>query len=185
MDQFVRPQAKDLRLFGNRGASGIDGVVSTALGVAAADPSRPTVLLIGDVSFYHDLNGLLAVGQHGLDHVTIVLFHNDGGGIFRRLPIQGQEPAFTKLFLTPHGLDFAPVVGMYGLDYIQTTDQTGLDTALARALAGDHPTVIEVRTDGERDANVRSKRFSARTLHNRPVPGNPNQTQPAHPARSV
>ena len=157
LDQFVRPQAKDLRLFGNRGASGIDGVVSTALGVAAADPSRPTVLLIGDISFYHDLNGLLAVGQHGLDHVTIILFHNDGGSIFRRLPIQGQEPAFTKLFLTPHGLDFAPVVGMYGLDYTQTTDPTGLDSALSIALTGDRPSVIEVRTDGERDEIRRRK----------------------------
>ena len=151
LDQFVRPDAKDLRLFGNRGASGIDGVVSTALGVAAADPSRPTVLLIGDISFYHDLNGLLAVGQHGLDRITIVLFHNDGGSIFRRLPIQGQEPAFTNLFLTPHGLDFAPVVGMYGLDYVQTTYQTGLNTALSTVFAGELPTVIEVRTDGAQD----------------------------------
>ena len=64
MDQFARPSVKRLRVYGNRGASGIDGVVSSALGVAAGrSPSRPTVLLIGDISFYHDLNGLLAVKQ--------------------------------------------------------------------------------------------------------------------------
>nr|MBP8125746.1 2-succinyl-5-enolpyruvyl-6-hydroxy-3-cyclohexene-1-carboxylic-acid synthase [Caldilineaceae bacterium] len=157
LDQFGQPQAKTVYVFGNRGASGIDGVVSTALGVAAADPSVPTVLLIGDISFYHDLNGLLAVGQHQLTNVTIVLFHNNGGGIFRRLPIQGQEPAFTNLFLTPHGLDFAPVVGMYGLDYVQVTDQTGLDTALTTAFAGERSTVIEVRTDGRQDEIQRRK----------------------------
>lgn len=155
VDQFARPSAKRLRVFGNRGASGIDGVVSSALGVAAADRRRPTVLLIGDISFYHDLNGLLAVKQQGLDNVTIVLLHNDGGSIFRRLPIAGQEPSFTRLFLTPHGLDFAPVIHMYGLAYAQAQDRESLVNALAASVAGRRPTVIEVRTDGARDEELR------------------------------
>jgi 2-succinyl-5-enolpyruvyl-6-hydroxy-3-cyclohexene-1-carboxylate synthase len=123
--------------------------------VAAADRATPTVLLIGDISFYHDLNGLLAVGQQRLENVTIVLLNNDGGSIFRRLPIAGQEPAFTRLFLTPHGLDFAPVIRMYGLDYTQADSRETLETALASSISNKKPTVIEVRTDGARDEELR------------------------------
>jgi len=155
VDQFARPDAKGLRVWGNRGASGIDGVVSSALGVATATPTVPTILLIGDISFYHDLNGLLAVRQQKLDNVTIVLLHNDGGSIFRRLPIAGQEPSFTRLFLTPHGLDFAPVIRMYGLEYAQADSRESLGSALGASIASRTPTVIEVRTDGARDETLR------------------------------
>jgi 2-succinyl-5-enolpyruvyl-6-hydroxy-3-cyclohexene-1-carboxylate synthase len=155
VDQFAAPSIKRLHIYGNRGASGIDGVTSSALGVAAADRATPTVLLIGDISFYHDLNGLLAVGQQRLENVTIVLLNNDGGSIFRRLPIAGQEPAFTRLFLTPHGLDFAPVIRMYGLDYTQADSRETLETALASSISNKKPTVIEVRTDGARDEELR------------------------------
>ncbi|MFZ1755531.1 MAG: thiamine pyrophosphate-dependent enzyme, partial [Caldilineaceae bacterium] len=155
VDQFAQPSTKRLHVFGNRGASGIDGVTSSALGVAAADRSTPTVLLIGDISFYHDLNGLLAVKQQNLTNVTIVLLHNDGGSIFRRLPIAGQEPAFTRLFLTPHGLDFAPVIRMYDLEHAQVSDRSALQSALAASFSNKRPTVIEVRTDGARDEALR------------------------------
>ena len=155
VDQFAAPSTKRLHVYGNRGASGIDGVTSSALGVAVADRSTPTVLLIGDISFYHDLNGLLAVKQQNLTNVTIVLLNNDGGSIFRRLPIAGQEPAFTRLFLTPHGLDFAPVIRMYGLEHAQATDRESLQSALAASINAKKPTVIEVRTDGARDETLR------------------------------
>ena len=155
VDQFAQPNSKRLRVFGNRGASGIDGVVSSALGVAVAERATPTVLLIGDISFYHDLNGLLAVRQQKLENVTIVLLHNDGGSIFRRLPIAGQEPAFTRLFLTPHGLDFAPVIRMYGLEHTQATNRTDLEKALISSIGNKRATVIEVRTDGARDEELR------------------------------
>lgn len=155
VDQFAAPSAKRLQVYGNRGASGIDGVTSSALGVAAADRSRPTVLLIGDIAFYHDLNGLLAVKQQNLTNVTIVLLNNDGGSIFRRLPIAGQEPSFTRLFLTPHGLDFAPVIRMYGLEHTQATNRTDLEKALISSIGNKRATVIEVRTDGARDEEMR------------------------------
>lgn len=154
-DQFARPSTRRIRVYGNRGASGIDGVTSSALGVAAAEPSTPTVLLIGDISFYHDLNGLLAVKQQQLENVTIVLLNNDGGSIFRRLPIAGQEPAFTRLFLTPHGLNFEPVIRMYGLDYTQADSREQLENALAASINSCTPTVIEIQTDGARDEELR------------------------------
>lgn len=155
LDQFGGPLAKRLGVFGNRGASGIDGVVSSALGVAAAEPSRPTVLLIGDVSFYHDLNGLLAVGQQNLRNFAVVLLDNDGGSIFRRLPVAQHQSAFQRLFLTPHGLNFAPAVEMYGLAFVQAGDGAGLRAGLAQAIASATPTVIRVPSDGAEDEGLR------------------------------
>ncbi|MEZ4510967.1 MAG: 2-succinyl-5-enolpyruvyl-6-hydroxy-3-cyclohexene-1-carboxylic-acid synthase [Chloroflexota bacterium] len=150
LDQFGQPHNRPLHIFGNRGASGIDGNVSTALGVAAASHA-PTVLVVGDITFYHDLNGLLAVRQHGLDNVVIVLLNNNGGGIFNRLPVATLEPPFTKLFITPHGLDFAPVVGMYGLGYTQANSREAFTAAFQAAMAEPGARVIEVRTNGRFD----------------------------------
>ena len=157
VDQFARPARKQIHVYGNRGASGIDGVVSSALGAAAADRSTPMLLLIGDVSFYHDMNGLLAVRKHGLDNVTIVLLNNNGGGVFRRLPIAEEHAQFEELFLTPSGLDFAPAAAMYGLDFVRIgeEDRAGLAQALCASLQGSGPTIIEVRTDGARDECLR------------------------------
>ena len=159
VDQFAQPDRKQLHLYGNRGASGIDGIVSSALGVAAADRAAPMLLLIGDVSFYHDMNGLLAVRKHGLDNVTIVLLNNNGGGVFRRLPIAAGHARFEDLFLTPPGLDFAPAAAMYGLDFVRIhdDDRAGLAQALHASLHGSGPTIIEVPTDGARDERLRRK----------------------------
>lgn len=153
LDQYARPSPKPLHVFANRGASGIDGNISTGLGIAAAT-ERPTVLVVGDVTFYHDMNGLLAArnaGRRPLDNVTIVLLNNNGGGIFRRLPIAQIEPPFTELFLTPHSLDFAHASRLYGLEHVRITQTAAFRTAFTDAL--DHPTarVIEVVTDGAVD----------------------------------
>ena len=157
LDQFSRPMPKQLHVYGNRGASGIDGVVSTALGVAAADTSTPLLLLIGDISFYHDLNGLLAVSKLGLDNVTIVVLNNDGGGLFRRLPIADGHAQFERLFLTPHGLDFAPAAKMYGLDYVLVASgaRDSFTRELRASLQRSRPAIIELRTDGARDERLR------------------------------
>jgi 2-succinyl-5-enolpyruvyl-6-hydroxy-3-cyclohexene-1-carboxylate synthase len=152
MDQFALPTAKEVRVYGNRGASGIDGVTSTALGIAAAEPSRPTALLIGDVSFFHDMNGLLAIRQQGLTNVTIVLLNNDGGSIFRRLPVSRLEPSFTPLFLTPHGLDFRHAAQLYGLVHTLAGGGQHVSTALAAALSDQaNAHLIEIPTDGAQD----------------------------------
>lgn len=149
LDQFARPTNKTLRVFGNRGASGIDGVVSSALGAAAAS-DQPLTLVIGDLSFYHDLNGLLAVKRLGIN-ATIVVLNNNGGGIFKRLPIASFEPPFTDLFRTPLDLDFEPVIGMYGLDYRRADDRASFCSHFAAAQSSDTATVIEVPTDAARD----------------------------------
>lgn len=157
VDQFAQPDTKRVHVYGNRGASGIDGVMSSALGVAAAERNRPMLLLIGDVSSYHDMNGLLAVNRYGLDNVTVVLLNNGGGGVFRRLPISRDNARFEELFLTPPGLDFSLAAEMYGLDFvrIQGAGRAGLAQEVCASLRDRRPTVIEVCTDGARDEQIR------------------------------
>jgi 2-succinyl-5-enolpyruvyl-6-hydroxy-3-cyclohexene-1-carboxylate synthase len=154
LDSFFPPTPRPLRFLANRGANGIDGVVSSALGVAAAGPrsyaaSGPLVLVIGDLSLYHDANGLLASKLHDLD-ATIILLNNDGGGIFSFLP-QAGLPAFEPLFGTPHGLDFRPLVEMYGGRFHAMRDWTDFRGAVATALNTSGLNVIEVRTERRRN----------------------------------
>jgi 2-succinyl-5-enolpyruvyl-6-hydroxy-3-cyclohexene-1-carboxylate synthase len=127
------------RVLSNRGANGIDGTVSTAFGVAAAT-QRPVVLLIGDVALAHDIGGLIAARQLGLD-LTIVVLNNDGGGIFHFLAVSGEADAFEEHVATPHGLDFAKAAALYGLDHTPATTAAELTAALQR------PGIVEVRTD--------------------------------------
>src|SRR5690606_28188645 len=98
LDQFGKPNTKALRVFANRGASGIDGTISSALGAGAARPNLPLTLVTGDLAFYHDMNGLLAIKRLGIK-ATIVVINNDGGGIFHRLPVAKFDPPFTDLFV--------------------------------------------------------------------------------------
>ena len=156
LDSFFDGGASDIRLMASRGASGIDGVVSTALGASAAlanGNGGPLVLVIGDLSFYHDMNGLLAARRHGLN-ATIVLINNDGGGIFSFLPQQEQAGEhFEELFGTPHGLDFRLAAELYGLDYHLAGSRDDFRAAVGRSLAAPSVAIVEVRT--ERGANLR------------------------------
>ncbi len=151
------------RVLCNRGANGIDGIVSSAFGAAAADDG-PLVLLIGDVALAHDIGGLLAARRLELK-LTIVLLDNGGGGIFDFLPVadaaiaRAPEPAhehaqdiYTRHIATPTGLDFAAAASLYGLSHELATDVSGFRTALERALARENSSIVEVR--GEREANV-------------------------------
>jgi len=156
MDQFVRPNAKPLKIFASRGASGIDGITSTALGIAASHSEEPLILVIGDVALYHDLNGLLAIEQHKLENVTIVLLNNNGGNIFRRLPVAKFDPPFEKLFLTPHVLDFEAAARLYGLHYVKTDARDTFQAALDQSIQDKKAWLIEVPTDGQRDDGLRT-----------------------------
>jgi 2-succinyl-5-enolpyruvyl-6-hydroxy-3-cyclohexene-1-carboxylate synthase len=150
LDQFGRPTARPIRTYANRGASGIDGNLSTALGVGAACPGMPLVAIVGDITFYHDMNGLLAVQRCGVP-ITIVLLSNDGGGIFHRLPISRFEPQFTPYFVTPHGLDFAHAARLYGLDFVRVEEREPFRRAVSECVASQRATLIEVRTDARHD----------------------------------
>jgi len=152
LDTFFWSSDQRIRFIGNRGANGIDGVVSSALGASAgAEEGAATVLVVGDLSFFHDLNGLLAARLHRL-HLTIVLINNDGGGIFSFLPQAAYPEHFEQLFGTPTGLDFRLAVQMYGgrFQRIENWEQFREAVSLGRDSGGLH--VIEVPT--ERASNV-------------------------------
>lgn len=154
LDTFFPGQRRAIRFLANRGANGIDGVVSTALGVSAT-ASGPVVLVLGYLSFYHDLNGLLAAKLHRLG-LTIVLINNNGGGIFSFLPQAAHPKHFEHLFGTPLYLDFRPAIEMYGGSYHLSQDWQGFRTAVAAGLTSQRLTVVEVRTD--RSDNVAQHR---------------------------
>ena len=145
-DTFWPAAEPGQRFLANRGASGIDGVVSTALGAAAAAPGRPTALLIGDLSLYHDMNGLWAARRHGL-RATIVVLDNDGGGIFGFLPQADHPDVFEELFGTPLGLRLADVARLYDLGYREVSEAAELPAALRSALAADGTTLVRVAFD--------------------------------------
>lgn len=149
VDAYARPAPCGLQVLGNRGASGIDGVVSTVLGCAAGG-AWPMAALVGDIALYHDMNGLLAARDRELN-VVFVVVDNDGGGIFHMLPIRNFEPVFTPYFATPHGLDFRHAAQMYGLPFTDVTAPGELQDAVAAAVARPGTEIIRVRTD--RDAN--------------------------------
>ncbi|WP_379965209.1 2-succinyl-5-enolpyruvyl-6-hydroxy-3-cyclohexene-1-carboxylic-acid synthase [Ectobacillus sp. sgz5001026] len=152
-DTFLLNEDKELTIYANRGVNGIDGVISTALGTSIS--SEPLVLVIGDLAFYHDLNGLLAAKLHQLN-ATIVIVNNDGGGIFSFLPQHEQQKHFETLFGTPLGLDYEHVVKMYGGTFSrpQSWQQFREYVKDGIALQGLH--VIEWRTD--RESNMRMHR---------------------------
>ncbi|MEX1178733.1 MAG: 2-succinyl-5-enolpyruvyl-6-hydroxy-3-cyclohexene-1-carboxylic-acid synthase [Nitriliruptor sp.] len=168
LDQVLVPR-EGLRIVANRGASGIDGVVSTALGVAIADatsegPDRgPTVALVGDLTFLHDANGLLlSPGLERLD-CTFVVLDNDGGGIFSFLPQAAYPGSFERVFGTAHGRDLAHLAAFHGLGYHQLEaagDLRGL-LATTRRRGGLH--LVHVRTD--RAANRQLHERITRTVH--------------------
>ncbi len=135
----------------NRGANGIDGVVSTAVGVALAT-AAPTTLLIGDVACLHDTNGLLGLARRGLD-MDIVVVNNDGGAIFSFLPQRGatDDVEFETLWGTPHGVSFAALSAAHGIEHV------------AVGAAGDLPGVLGPR--GVRLLEVRTDRASNTSEH--------------------
>jgi 2-succinyl-5-enolpyruvyl-6-hydroxy-3-cyclohexene-1-carboxylate synthase len=152
-DTFLAPRSTPLYVIGNRGANGIDGLVSTALGLAAGD-ATPLVMALGDLSLIHDTNGLIAARLHRLN-ATILLINNDGGGIFSFLPQASETDQFELLFGTPHGTDFAPLAALYGAQYTLASDWATVHTALQNSFAGGLH-LIEIRT--RRDQNVRDHR---------------------------
>ncbi|WP_255170801.1 2-succinyl-5-enolpyruvyl-6-hydroxy-3-cyclohexene-1-carboxylic-acid synthase [Natrononativus amylolyticus] len=151
-DRFARPRSAALSVLANRGTSGIDGIVSTALGAGSATDD-PLVLVTGDLAYYHDMNGLLALERCGVD-ATVVLINNDGGGIFHMLPIEDHDPPFTGQFKTPHGLDFEPTGALYDLEF-ERVDRSDFEAAYRDSVGRAGTQVLEVRFDAESSHRVR------------------------------
>ena len=140
-------------LYGNRGVNGIDGTISTALGLAVN--GRPTYLVTGDLSLFHDLNGLAVAKTHNLN-LTIILHNNDGGGIFEYLPQKGTKH-FDYLFSTSQGLDYSGAAKLYGCGYTKISSPDELSSVLANVSQESGVHIIEIPTNREYSRELHKK----------------------------
>lgn len=143
MDMFAEPNSKQQRIFTNRGASGIDGLLASAVGVATILDHRPTTLLIGDTSLLHDLNSL-ALSSQLQSALVVIALNNDGGSIFNLLPLPDDEAVAEQCYQLPHGLNFADAAKMFGLQYVKPCSQQEFELDYAAALIEPGITLIEI-----------------------------------------
>jgi 2-succinyl-5-enolpyruvyl-6-hydroxy-3-cyclohexene-1-carboxylate synthase len=162
LDAFLPLSPRPLRVLCNRGANGIDGMISSALGAAAADCGR-VILLTGDLAFAHDLGGLLAARRHRIS-ATIVVLNNDGGGIFSYLPVapHGDSVDFEANFRTPLGVDFAPAAETFGVRFTRVGSWEHFRAALKESASDPGTCVIELPVD--RDHSVAHHRAIERAV---------------------
>ncbi len=138
-------QKKNISFHCNRGVSGIDGNISTFFGLLSSDVNRKGIALLGDLSFYHDMNGLLIARQlNKLGYnATIIIINNNGGGIFNYLP-QVQLDDFEKLWKTEIDLDFQHSARLYGLDYYRIENLDSLEITLPEAISSSGINIVEI-----------------------------------------
>lgn len=146
-----------LRPFFNRGANGIDGILSTALGIAH-DAHQASILVTGDLALLHDANGFLLRHQFQ-GHLTIVVINNNGGGIFEMLPIAEFDPPFEAFFATPQGVGFTQLCAAYQVPYHRIQDWRDLQQQLTD-LSSVGIRVLEIPTDRKREAQWRQGCFA-------------------------
>ena len=157
LDTFAQGRPAVPLTLGNRGASGIDGVISSAAG--AARTGRPTVLLIGDIAVVHDIGGLLDSARRDID-LTIVMPNNDGGGIFSFLPVASHDDVhFDELFHTPHGTVYS---SLPGVRHTMATTADELEAALTASIGRRGVDLIEIPVD--RDTNLAQHRRIAAAI---------------------
>ncbi len=154
-DYFASNNSKSLVIHNNRGASGIDGITSTALGIAEAS-KKPTLLITGDLAFYYDLNGLLGAKKYAIP-LVIVLINNNGGGIFEILPISNYGKVFNDYFIAPHHLDFSHFVKAYGGNYSKIHSWPDFRNSLKKAFTKNNFSVLEIKTDAVESTKLRRK----------------------------
>ena len=154
LEFFTTASNKGLKIFFNRGASGIDGITSTALGIAKHNKSA--VLITGDLSFLHDINALLAANKNPVS-LVIVLINNNGGGIFDMLPIKEYGELFRKYFKTPHDRNIKSIVEAFGHNHIQIESWNHLAESVITSMQKKSLTVLEIKTNSISSHKLREK----------------------------
>jgi 2-succinyl-5-enolpyruvyl-6-hydroxy-3-cyclohexene-1-carboxylate synthase len=149
MDMFASSQGASVVVGANRGASGIDGLVATAVGFAQGT-QQPLTAVIGDLAFLHDLNSLSLLKESAGTLILIVI-NNDGGGIFSFLPPVNDAAAFSKFFATPHGMTFKDVIKGFGIPYAAPRSIVEFKKVYLRAVHNKAPLIIEIKTDREQN----------------------------------
>jgi 2-succinyl-5-enolpyruvyl-6-hydroxy-3-cyclohexene-1-carboxylate synthase len=155
-DYFAGNSDKNITVYNNRGASGIDGIISTALGITE-ESRKPGFLITGDLAFYYDLNGLLAAKKYSIP-LIIILVNNNGGGIFEVLPVaKYDKKIFKEFFIAPHSLDFSYFVKGYGGNYRLIDNWDDWQDSFSTALNNKSFSVLEIRTDATKSLELRKK----------------------------
>jgi 2-succinyl-5-enolpyruvyl-6-hydroxy-3-cyclohexene-1-carboxylate synthase len=157
LDLTVPLMNKKLNIFHNRGASGIDGIISTALGIAQSSKQR-TYLLTGDLAFYYDLNSLHVAKKYSIP-LTVILINNNGGRIFEVLPISKYKNIFEEYFATPHNLDFGKLVDAFGGNYREVKNWKVFKELLSAESTSKLFSVLELKTDPIESLSLRRKYY--------------------------
>lgn len=154
-DFFYSKSHKKLNILTNRGASGIDGLISTAAGICAGT-KKPTYLILGDLSFYYDMNSLLSIKKFNIP-LKIILINNNGGRIFEYLPINKYKNVFNEFFLTPTQLDFKKVAETFSIDYYLSDNTDDLDKNLDLINKLKSSVILEVKVNSFFTKSLKSK----------------------------
>ncbi len=156
-DNFAPVMDKVITVHINRGASGIDGITSTALGIAQL--KEPAFLLTGDLSFLHDLNALAAAKNYTAG-LTVILINNNGGGIFNSLPVSKDKSILNEYFLTPHNLNLKKITTSFGVDYKLVKSWEEFSAEIKKSGKKKAVSVLEIKTDAEKSLRLRNKYFT-------------------------
>lgn len=159
LDFFAPKTTKNISVFTNRGASGIDGIISTSLGIVSAN-QKPTYLIIGDLAFYHDINSLQIAKQYNIP-LKIILVDNSGGGIFNMLPVAEYKSVFDKFFNTKLDIDFASLVKGFGGSYSLIKSWESLNSKLIETKNNSKLSVLHIKTDSQKSLAIRKKYWAA------------------------
>lgn len=155
LDFFSMTIRKNINVYQNRGASGIDGITSTALGIGV-NSKNPTYLITGDLSFYYDINSLLIAKQYDVP-LIIILINNNGGSIFRFLPIANHKFVLQKYFLTPTNLSFKKITEAFDIEYKELLSSKDIFNHIKVSSVRKRPVVFEIKTNPEFSLNLRRK----------------------------
>jgi 2-succinyl-5-enolpyruvyl-6-hydroxy-3-cyclohexene-1-carboxylate synthase len=154
-DYWASCSSKKLNIFNNRGASGIDGIISTALGIASVK-KEPVFLITGDLAFYYDLNALLTAEKYSIP-LIIILINNNGGGIFNSLSVSQYPDFLREYFITPHKLNFGKLTKAFGVNYSIVKKWSDFKELMRKAISKKNTSVIEIQTDAVRSLDLRKQ----------------------------
>jgi 2-succinyl-5-enolpyruvyl-6-hydroxy-3-cyclohexene-1-carboxylate synthase len=160
MDMYADPAGARIAVGGNRGASGIDGIVASAAGFALG-LGRPVTLVVGDTALLHDLNSLAMLSRSKVP-LTVVVVNNDGGGIFSFLPITADGEVFERCIAAPHGLTFRKAAELFGIGYSAPTDMAAFTRQYRAAVKTGKCVLVECRT--RRKANLKAHQALQRKI---------------------
>ena len=152
VDMFAVAEKKRVRIAANRGASGIDGLLSSAAGFACG-LQQPVTLLIGDLAFMHDMNALTAIARQEVP-LIIILINNHGGGIFHFLPISAHKEVFDPYFTTPHEWHFQEVARQFDIPYQRIRSKREFLQRLHHTYRHPHTVIFEIETTGEQTYRI-------------------------------